>query len=268
VVKKGACARCRIRKVKCEWIDGASVCKACESNGLQAECITTGIGSKLPSSEGTVQRATRSQSIPPSISMVIDSISAAEEGQVPVQESTHVVGRKRSYSQTTSTSWASELEHQPHTRTRRNRLDSGPSTSSVTRISSASMKTTLEAITEFDEDSQLTGHTAVSTGTDASLNSQQYEKAMAFASLVCTVSSNDSDNSNMISDDSEDSDMEIVIDPKVKPGRKPTGQKPVGRKLSSSKRVEGDESDPDNGDEYDPATCGVFAYLGYYCEKF
>jgi len=129
------------------------------------------------------------------------------------------------------------------------------------------MKTTLEAITEFDKDSQLTGHTAVSTGTDASLNSQQYEKATAFASLVRAISSNDSDNSNVNSDDS-DSDMEIIIDPKVKPGQKPTGQKPVGQKPSSSKRVEGDESDPDNGDEYNPVTCGAFAYLGYYCKKF
>jgi hypothetical protein len=78
VVKKGACMHCRVHKVKCEWIDGASMCKACESNGLQAECMTTGTGSKPPS-EGTVQRATRSQSILPTISMVIGSVSPAVE---------------------------------------------------------------------------------------------------------------------------------------------------------------------------------------------
>ena len=261
MVKKGACMRCKVRKVKCEWIDGASVCKACESNGLQAECVATGTGSKPPS-EGTVQRATRSQSIPPAISMVINSISAAVEESGQSTQAPSVAGRKRSYSQTTSASRTSELEHQ-HTRTRRKHLDSGPSTSSVTRTSSASMKTTLEAITEFDEDSQFTGHTAVSTGTDISLNSQQYKKATAFASLVRAVSSDESNNSDNISDDS-DSDMEIItdIDPKVKPGRKPAGKKP-GRKPASKR----DESDPDTSDEYDPATCGAFAYLGYYCEN-
>jgi hypothetical protein len=122
------------------------------------------------------------------------------------------------------------------------------------------MKTTLEAISEFDEDLQFTGHMAVSIGTDASLDSQQYKKAMAFASLVHAVSSNDSDNSDNISDDSDD--MEIITDiaPKMKPGRKP-----VGRKPSSSKRVKGDESDPDNSDEYDLATCSAFAH--YYSEN-
>ena len=257
MVKKGACMRCKARKVKCEWIGGASMCKACESNGLQAECMAAGTGSKPPS-EGTVQRATRSQSIPPGISMVVDSISAALEDSGQVQDSTRVAGRKRSFSQTTSASQTSELDHQ-HTRTRRNLLDSGLSTSSLTRTSSASMKTTLEAITEFDEDSQFTGHsTAVSTGTDTSLNSQQYKRATAFASLVRAVSSNDSDNGSGISDDS-DSDMEIVtdIDPKVKPGRNPTGKKPGRKPLSSSSKK--DESDLDNGDEYDPATCGAFA---------
>ena len=63
--KKGACIHCRAHKVKCKWIDSNSMCKACESNGLlEGECMTTGTGSKAPS-EGTVQCATRSQSLPP-----------------------------------------------------------------------------------------------------------------------------------------------------------------------------------------------------------
>ena len=86
---------------------------------------------------------------------------------------------------------------------------------------------------------------------------------MASASLVCTISSDDSDNSNNISDDS-DSDMEIItdIDPKVKPRWKLAEKKP-GQKPASKR----DESDPDDGNEYDPATCGAFAYLGYHCEN-
>ena len=193
-----------------------------------------------------------------------NSISATVEESSQVQESTqaHVAGRKHSYSQTTSASQTSELEHQ-HTQTHRKHLDFGPSTSSITRTSLASMKTTLEAITEFDKDLQFTRHTAASTGTDTSLNSQQYKKVMAFASLVHTVSSNDSNTSNNISDDS-DSDMEIIIDidPKVKPRWKLAGKKP-GQKPASKR----DESDPDNGNEYNLATCGAFAHLGYHCKN-
>ena len=140
--------------------------------------------------------------------VVPDSISAAVEELGQVQESTRVVGRKHSYSQATNGSQTSELEHQ---QTQAHRNHSGAS--SATRTSSASMKTTLEAITEFEEDLQFIGHTAVSTDTNASLDSQQYEKVTAFALMVHTI---DSDNSNNVLDDSDN--MEIIIAPKVKPG--------------------------------------------------
>ena len=53
----------------------------------------------------------------------------------------------------------------------------------------------------------------MSTSTDASLDSQRYEKVTAFALMVCAI---DSDNSINILDDSDN--MEIIIAPKVKPG--------------------------------------------------
>ena len=112
--KKGACIHCRACKVKCKWIDSNSMCKSCESNGLlEGECMMTGTGSKPPS-EGMVQHATCSQSLLPAISMPVvpDSISAAVEELGQVQESTHVAGRRHSYSQATNGLWTSELEHQ------------------------------------------------------------------------------------------------------------------------------------------------------------
>ena len=56
-------------------------------------------------------------------------------------------------------------------------------------------------------------NTGKNTIVSLSSQHQQYERVTAFASMVHAI---DSDNSNNVSDDSDN--MEIIIAPKVKPG--------------------------------------------------
>src|SRR6266550_1125123 len=59
----GTCARCKSRKVKCEWLEEAQACRSCVKGGAQGTCAP----SRQEKAVVSTRQSTRSSSCEPSI---------------------------------------------------------------------------------------------------------------------------------------------------------------------------------------------------------
>ncbi|KIL57686.1 hypothetical protein M378DRAFT_16057 [Amanita muscaria Koide BX008] len=236
--RNGACAPCRARKVKCEWIETAGMCRKCLAR---------------PASQRSSQ--TRGSSLPPLTNSQTDNqplanIQTASKPLSQAQATQPVVGQKRRFqSESNVGRQAKQSRTSDSTESREPETESS---SFITRTSFTSQHSSvLDPIAEIDDEDGVSGHSRRSSNNNEA-SPQVFRTA---DTMVRVLQGSDSDKIDIESNDEGHASDDWPDETDIKQQRRPRYIKESGRR-KGPKGGQYMNMDADvSSDEDDPKTC-------------